>query len=45
MVTGHPLATEVKEAVPASVVGWMLKPPSLEQLAEAVSRALAENHG
>ena len=44
MLTGHPLAEEVKEAVPANVVGWILKPPSMEQLAEAVSRALVENH-
>ncbi len=42
MLTGHPLAEEVKKAVPPNVVGWILKPLSLDQLAEAVSRALAE---
>lgn len=42
MLTGHPLAAEVRKTVPANVIGWVLKPPSIEQLAEAVSRALTE---
>jgi len=43
MLTGHPLDYETKRAVPASVVGWLLKPVDLDQLAEAVSRALARS--
>jgi two-component system cell cycle sensor histidine kinase/response regulator CckA len=42
MLTGHPLAEEAETSVPVNVVGWILKPPSIEQLAEAVSRALTE---
>ena len=41
MLTGHPLDAETRRALPKSVVGWVLKPPSLEQLAEAVAQALA----
>jgi PAS domain S-box-containing protein len=40
LFTGHPLSKEDKDAVPPNVVGWLLKPPSLEQLATAVSQAL-----
>jgi CheY-like chemotaxis protein len=40
MFTGHPPSQEIKNAVPPNVVGWLLKPPSLEQLARAVSQAL-----
>jgi PAS domain S-box-containing protein len=40
LLTGHPLSKEVKDAVPSNVVGWILKPPSLDQLAEAISQAL-----
>ncbi|MCJ7549466.1 MAG: response regulator, partial [Anaerolineae bacterium] len=41
MLTGHPLDNETKRAVPASVVGWLLKPVDLDQLAGAVAQALA----
>ncbi|MFN2271223.1 MAG: ATP-binding protein, partial [Anaerolineae bacterium] len=34
LFTGHPLSQEIKDAVPPNVVGWLLKPPSLEQLAK-----------
>jgi DNA-binding NarL/FixJ family response regulator len=40
LFTGHPLSQEIKDAVPPNVVGWLLKPPSLEELARAVSQAL-----
>jgi CheY-like chemotaxis protein len=40
MFTGHPLSQEVKETVPPNVAGWLLKPPSLEQLSRTVSQAL-----
>jgi two-component system cell cycle sensor histidine kinase/response regulator CckA len=43
MLTGHLLAEEAKNSVLVNVVGWVLKPPSIEQLAEAVSRALTED--
>jgi PAS domain S-box-containing protein len=42
LLTGHPLSRDVRDAVPPNVVGWILKPPSLEQLANAVSQALDE---
>jgi PAS domain S-box-containing protein len=42
MLTGHPLTEEAETSVPVNVVGWIHKPPSIEQLAEAVSRALTE---
>jgi signal transduction histidine kinase len=41
MLTGHPLDEQTRRALPESVVGWVLKPPVLAQLAEAVSQALA----
>ncbi|MBN2392317.1 MAG: response regulator, partial [Anaerolineae bacterium] len=41
MLTGHPLSQETRETVPANVVGWTLKPPSLEQLARDLHKALA----
>ncbi len=41
MLTGHPLSQETREIVPANVVGWTLKPPSLEQLAQDLNKALA----
>jgi PAS domain S-box-containing protein len=43
LFTGHPLSQEVKDAVPPNVVGWLLKPPSLEQLARAISQALIKS--
>jgi CheY-like chemotaxis protein len=42
LFTGHPLSQEIKDAVPPNVAGWLLKPPSLEQLAKAISQALRE---
>ena len=42
-LSSHPLDDETKRAVPASVAGWLLKPVDLDQLAEAVSRALARS--
>jgi signal transduction histidine kinase/ActR/RegA family two-component response regulator len=44
LFTGHPLSQEIKDAVPPNVVGWLLKPPSLEQLAKAVSQALSKGN-
>ena len=40
MLTGHPLNQETREAVPANVVGWTLKPPSPEQLTSDLHKAL-----
>jgi PAS domain S-box-containing protein len=47
LLTGHPLSQEARDGVPPNVVGWILKPSSLEQLADAVSQALDESsqHG
>ncbi len=41
MLTGHPLSQETRETVPPNVIGWMLKPPSLEQLARDLRKALS----
>lgn len=41
MLTGHPLSQETRETVPANVIGWTLKPPSLEQLARDLRKALS----
>jgi two-component system, cell cycle sensor histidine kinase and response regulator CckA len=43
MLTGHPLDQETRRSVPASVVGWLLKPVDLDQLAEALAQALARS--
>ncbi len=40
ILTGHSLDQEIKDTAPEGVVGWVQKPPQLEQLAEAVARAL-----
>jgi hypothetical protein len=40
MLTGHPLSQETRETVPPNVVGWTLKPPSLEQLARELHKAM-----
>ncbi len=42
MLTGHPLDRTTKSKPPEGVVGWVQKPPSLDQLAEAVAQALRE---
>ena len=40
MLTGHPLSESAKQSVSDSVVGWLHKPIRLEQLEEAVAKAL-----
>ncbi len=40
MLTGHPLSQQTRESVPPNVVGWMLKPPTLEQLSHDLQAAL-----
>ena len=40
MLTGHPLSESTKESAPEGIVGWIQKPPRLEQLIETVARAL-----
>jgi PAS domain S-box-containing protein len=40
MLTGHPLSESTKESAPEGIVGWIQKPPRLEQLIEAVARAM-----
>jgi signal transduction histidine kinase/CheY-like chemotaxis protein len=42
MLTGHPLDKATQRSAPQGVVGWVQKPLRLEQLAEAVALALAE---
>ena len=42
MLTGHPMTKELEELRAQGLSGWLLKPPSIEQLAEVVARALGE---
>jgi CheY-like chemotaxis protein len=42
MMTGYRLGELTSESTPEGVVGWVQKPPSVEQLSERVARALAE---
>jgi two-component system cell cycle sensor histidine kinase/response regulator CckA len=46
MLTGHPLQEELEslqtQEAASLLMGWLPKPPSLEQLAEAVAQALRE---
>ncbi|MCB9418285.1 MAG: response regulator [Ardenticatenaceae bacterium] len=43
ILSGHPLDESAKKVMPKQIVGWLLKPPNLEQLAQAVSQALEED--
>ncbi len=45
VMTGYPLGKETISAFPECVVGWILKPPNLEHLAEAVAQALVGESG
>ena len=40
LLTGHPLEQELENLQAQGLSGWLLKPPSLERLAEVVARAL-----
>jgi CheY-like chemotaxis protein len=40
MITGHPLEKELEDLRAQGMSDWLLKPPSLERLAEVVARAL-----
>ena len=40
LLSGHPLDRQLKELQAQGVVGWMLKPPTLEALAQVVAKAL-----
>ncbi len=40
MLTGYPLDIESNETVPEGIVGWIQKPPKLEQLAKTIALAL-----
>jgi len=40
LLTGHPLEKELENLQAQGLSGWLLKPPSLEQLAQMVARAL-----
>ena len=42
MLTGHPLEEELESLRAQGMSDWLFKPPSLEQLAEVVARALDE---
>ncbi|MEE8391814.1 MAG: ATP-binding protein [Anaerolineae bacterium] len=42
LLTGHPMEDELENLRAQGLSGWLLKPPSLEQLAEVVARALGE---
>jgi DNA-binding NtrC family response regulator len=40
MLSGHPVEEEMEELREKGMVDWLPKPPELDQLAEAVARAL-----
>jgi len=40
MLTGHPLEDEMEDLREHGMLDWLPKPPSLEQLAQVVARAL-----
>ncbi len=40
LMTGHPLEEEMERLRTQGLSDWLPKPPSLEQLAEVVARAL-----
>jgi two-component system cell cycle sensor histidine kinase/response regulator CckA len=42
MLTGHPMDEELEDLRAQGLIGWITKPPSLEQLAQMVARALKE---
>jgi two-component system cell cycle sensor histidine kinase/response regulator CckA len=42
MLTGHPMDEELEDLRVQGLVGWITKPPNLEQLAQLVARALEE---
>lgn len=41
ILTGHPQIEENKQTAPPNIIGWLLKPPSLDQLAAVIHQALA----
>jgi hypothetical protein len=41
-LTGHPLEDELKDLRTQGLGGWLLKPPSLERLAEVMAQALKD---
>jgi two-component system cell cycle sensor histidine kinase/response regulator CckA len=41
MLTGHPLKKELENLRAQGMVAWLVKPPSLEQLAEVMAQALS----
>lgn len=43
MLTGHPMEAELKKLQAQGLGAWLLKPPSLEQLAEVIARTLQED--
>jgi CheY-like chemotaxis protein len=43
MLTGHPLEGEMEALRAQGMIDWLHKPPSLEQLAKVVARALAKD--
>ena len=40
-ITGHPLDDDTKGTLPENVIGWVLKPLNLKQLAEAISKGVS----
>jgi CheY-like chemotaxis protein len=42
LLTGHPMERDVEELQAQGLSAWLLKPPSLEQLAQAMSETLTK---
>jgi CheY-like chemotaxis protein len=41
MLTGYSPDHEIKDTAPKGVVGWVQKPPQMEQLAQVAAQALS----
>jgi len=42
LITGHPLQAEMETLQAEGLLGWILKPPTLKQLAQSVSQAMVK---
>jgi DNA-binding NtrC family response regulator len=40
MMSGHPMESEMASLQAQGLAGWLLKPPSIEQLAQLLARTL-----
>jgi CheY-like chemotaxis protein len=43
MLSGHPMENELVSLQAQGLAGWLLKPPSIEQLAQLLAQALKQD--